>query len=88
MLGDRQRVIGVRRGRVFWKDGRGVRGVDLPCSFNKLKTVQLESLKKLQLQLFGYLADQDHLHFSLCGGSENEEDLSKSFSSAWLIIPS
>ncbi|GKA84838.1 hypothetical protein Tco_0806492, partial [Tanacetum coccineum] len=35
-----------------------------------------------------YLEDQDHLYFSLCSGSETEKDLSKSFSSAWLTIPS
>ncbi|GJV95007.1 hypothetical protein Tco_1546584 [Tanacetum coccineum] len=55
---------------------------------SKLKTIQLESLKKLQLQFFRYLEYQDHLHFSLCGGLETEEDLSKSFSLAWLTIPS
>ncbi|GJT73851.1 hypothetical protein Tco_1033137 [Tanacetum coccineum] len=54
----------------------------------KLNTVQLESLKKLQLQFLEYLEDQDHLHFSLCSGSETKEDLSKSFSSSWLTIPS
>ncbi|GJZ88776.1 hypothetical protein Tco_0660558 [Tanacetum coccineum] len=42
----------------------------------------------LQLQLFEFLEDQDHLHFSLCSGTETEEDLSKSFSPAWLTIPS
>ncbi|GJZ62558.1 retrovirus-related pol polyprotein from transposon TNT 1-94, partial [Tanacetum coccineum] len=30
---------------------------------------------KLQLQFFGYLEDQDYLHFSLCSGTETEEDL-------------
>nr|GEU98658.1 retrovirus-related Pol polyprotein from transposon TNT 1-94 [Tanacetum cinerariifolium] len=44
------------------------------------RELQLESLKKLQLQFFGYLEDQDHLHFSVCSGSETEKDLSKSFS--------
>ncbi|GKA20763.1 hypothetical protein Tco_0700752 [Tanacetum coccineum] len=39
----------------------------------KLKKVQLESLKKVQLQLFRYLEDQDHLRFSLCCGSKTED---------------
>ncbi|GKF82932.1 hypothetical protein Tco_0244588, partial [Tanacetum coccineum] len=39
----------------------------------KLKKVQLESLKKVQLQFFRYLEDQDHLHFSLCGGTDAED---------------
>ncbi|GJZ74909.1 hypothetical protein Tco_0639374 [Tanacetum coccineum] len=41
--------------------------------FFKLHQVQLESLKKVQLQFFKYLEDQDHLHFNLCGGSETED---------------
>ncbi|GJX76066.1 hypothetical protein Tco_0322877 [Tanacetum coccineum] len=52
-----------------------------------LKTVQLESLKKVQHQFFGYLEDQDHLHFSLSGGSETEEDLSKCFRPSWSSQP-
>ncbi|GJV46768.1 retrovirus-related pol polyprotein from transposon TNT 1-94 [Tanacetum coccineum] len=28
---------------------------------------------KLQLQFFGYLEEQDHFHFSLCGGTETED---------------
>ncbi|GJY74045.1 hypothetical protein Tco_0478476 [Tanacetum coccineum] len=35
--------------------------------------VGLESLKKVQLQFFRYLEDQDHLHFSLCGGTDAED---------------
>ncbi|GJV41295.1 hypothetical protein Tco_1419735 [Tanacetum coccineum] len=35
--------------------------------------VQFESLKKVQLQFFGNLEDQDHLHFSLCDGTETKE---------------
>ncbi|GJZ05123.1 syntaxin-124-like protein [Tanacetum coccineum] len=38
-----------------------------------LKKVLLESLKKVQLQFFRYLEDQDHLHFSLCDGTETED---------------
>ncbi|GKC58232.1 hypothetical protein Tco_1085830 [Tanacetum coccineum] len=39
----------------------------------KKNMVKLKSLKKLQLQFFGYLEDEDHLHFSLCDGSETED---------------
>ncbi|GKA85799.1 retrovirus-related pol polyprotein from transposon TNT 1-94 [Tanacetum coccineum] len=46
----------------------------------------LYSLKTLQLQFFGYLEDQDHLYFTLCGGSETEEDLSKSFNSGKILL--
>ncbi|GKB55058.1 hypothetical protein Tco_0905811 [Tanacetum coccineum] len=42
-------------------------------------SLKLESLKKVQLQLFRYLEDQDHLHFSLCGSSKSED---KSFARA------
>ncbi|GJT97147.1 retrovirus-related pol polyprotein from transposon TNT 1-94 [Tanacetum coccineum] len=45
-------------------------------NLNPLKQIrtieQLESLKKLQLQFFSYLEDQDHPHFSLCSGSETK----------------
>ncbi|GKB90960.1 hypothetical protein Tco_0963232 [Tanacetum coccineum] len=35
---------------------------------------QFESLRKVQLQFFWYLEDQDHLHFSLCGDIETEDE--------------
>ncbi|GKB34397.1 hypothetical protein Tco_0879339 [Tanacetum coccineum] len=33
---------------------------------------ELESLKKVQIQFFWYLEDQDNLYFNLCGGLETE----------------
>ncbi|GJR44452.1 hypothetical protein Tco_1312555 [Tanacetum coccineum] len=35
---------------------------------------EFESLRKVQLQFFWYLEDQDHLHFSLCGDIETEDE--------------
>ncbi|GKA97372.1 retrovirus-related pol polyprotein from transposon TNT 1-94, partial [Tanacetum coccineum] len=54
-----------------------VKSLMIPSSMVELRKLlsmrhELESLKKVQLQFFRYLEDQDHLHFSLCGGSETE----------------
>ncbi|GJW44282.1 hypothetical protein Tco_0073081 [Tanacetum coccineum] len=39
----------------------------------KAELVKQEVKKKVQHQFFRYSEDQDHLHFSLCGGSETED---------------
>ncbi|GJW08403.1 hypothetical protein Tco_1570826 [Tanacetum coccineum] len=44
--------------------------------FIVMHPIGFESEGKLQLQFFGYLEDQDHLHFSLCGGTEIEDKTS------------
>ncbi|GJS85521.1 hypothetical protein Tco_0752062 [Tanacetum coccineum] len=48
--------------------------VDKRNFINQAEESQFESLRKVQLQFFWYLEDQDHLHFSLCGDIETEDE--------------